>query len=318
MSDDSYLPPDLADEINAINAIYGPSTLTDPTPTPTSPHNLLLAPPESHPLHPVSLQISFRDKYPDEPPSIQGTHSVGDNAPKGAGTAVLAKAREVLTQVWRPGDVCLYEFLTELESALEESSDLNARLHPEDHFPEPGSPQDSSDSRHPTQDSTADTGDNSSPAFTPQWISTEPLTEKKSVFIAWACEVNSPADVVSATAQLLSDKKVSKATHNIRAWRIRSSVPSTKIFSIPGGPSAEGSNSSREITHQDRDSDGETAAGGRVLGLMQTMDVWGVLIVVSRWYGGVKLGPDRFRIIGALAREVLVKGGWGGEGRRKK
>ncbi len=47
-----------------------------------------------------------------------------------------------------------------------------------------------------------------------------------------------------------------------------------------------------------------------MLGLMQAMDVWNVLVVVSRWYGGVKLGPDRFRIIGALAREVLVEGGW--------
>ena len=40
------------------------------------------------------------------------------------------------------------------------------------------------------------------------------------------------------------------------------------------------------------------------------MNVWDVLVVVSRWYGGVKLGSDRFRIINNVAREALVEGGW--------
>lgn len=43
---------------------------------------------------------------------------------------------------------------------------------------------------------------------------------------------------------------------------------------------------------------------------MQLMDVWDVVVVVTRWYGGVKLGPDRFRIINAAARDALVKGGF--------
>ena len=34
------------------------------------------------------------------------------------------------------------------------------------------------------------------------------------------------------------------------------------------------------------------------------------MIVVSRWYGGVHLGPDRFRIINETARDALVKGGF--------
>ena len=43
-----------------------------------------------------------------------------------------------------------------------------------------------------------------------------------------------------------------------------------------------------------------------------------MLVVVSRWYGGTLLGPERFRIIGEVAREVLVEGGWGGEKAGKK
>ena len=61
---------------------------------------------------------------------------------------------------------------------------------------------------------------------------------------------------------------------------------------------------------QDSDDDGETAAGGRLLHLMQLMDVWNVVVVVTRWYGGVKLGPERFRCINAVAREALVKAGF--------
>lgn len=67
-----------------------------------------------------------------------------------------------------------------------------------------------------------------------------------------------------------------------------------------------------EITYQDCDDDGETAAGGRLLHLLQVMNVWDVLVVVSRWYGGIKLGPDRFSIINKVAREAIVKGGWTG------
>ena len=69
-----------------------------------------------------------------------------------------------------------------------------------------------------------------------------------------------------------SDKKVAKATHNMIAYRIRK----------PGG-----------IVVQDNDDDGEDAAGRRLAHLLQVMDCWDCLVVVSRWYGGIKLGPDR-------------------------
>ncbi len=43
-----------------------------------------------------------------------------------------------------------------------------------------------------------------------------------------------------------------------------------------------------------------------------------VLVVVSRWYGGVKMGPARFRAILGVAREALLGGGWGREGKGKE
>merc|ERR1719270_365785 len=60
---------------------------------------------------------------------------------------------------------------------------------------------------------------------------------------------------------------------------------------------------------QDCDDDGEDAAGGRMLHLLQLLDVKNVVVVVSRWYGGIHLGPDRFKHINNAARQVLELAG---------
>lgn len=40
------------------------------------------------------------------------------------------------------------------------------------------------------------------------------------------------------------------------------------------------------------------------------MDVWDVIVVVSRWFGATHLGPDRFKHINSATRDVLIKGGF--------
>ena len=60
---------------------------------------------------------------------------------------------------------------------------------------------------------------------------------------------------------------------------------------------------------QDYDDDGEDAAGGRLLHLLQILDVKDTIVVVTRWYGGVKLGPTRFTHINNAARILLEKCG---------
>ncbi|KAM4548048.1 protein IMPACT isoform 3-T5 [Odontesthes bonariensis] len=42
----------------------------------------------------------------------------------------------------------------------------------------------------------------------------------------------------------------------------------------------------------------------------QILDVRNVLVVVSRWYGGILLGPDRFKHINNSARNILVEEGY--------
>lgn len=46
------------------------------------------------------------------------------------------------------------------------------------------------------------------------------------------------------------------------------------------------------------------------LSRQQILDVRNVMVVVSRWYGGILLGPDRFKHINNCARNILVEEGY--------
>lgn len=61
---------------------------------------------------------------------------------------------------------------------------------------------------------------------------------------------------------------------------------------------------------QDSDDDGETAAGGRLLHLLQIVNAENVMVIVTRWYGGVLLGPARFTHINNAARMLLDQEGY--------
>lgn len=55
--------------------------------------------------------------------------------------------------------------------------------------------------------------------------------------------------------------------------------------------------------------------------MMQITDVRNVMVVVSRWYGGILLGADRFKDINNAARSALEDCGHIAEpakGKRKK
>ena len=270
----------LEDEITSINAIYAENTFTTSSSNPII--CSLLLPGDTS----ISLRLEFPSHYPDAPPSILGTQTVGDNLPKGSGQQIVDVARSVLSEVYTPGSPCIFDLVEELQSQLQPLiSDLATNTE---------EPQVSH--RNGQQDLDSSVAAYSDAAQTveqplgeePPWILSEVVTEKKSVFVARAAYVTSTDQAKGYLHHLLAtDKKVAKATHNITAWRIH-------------GPN--------ETAFQDCDDDGETAAGGRLLHLLQLMDVWDIMIVVTRWYGGVHLGPDRFRLINMAARDAVVKG----------
>ncbi|GAA5883556.1 hypothetical protein JCM1840_004299 [Sporobolomyces johnsonii] len=131
--------------------------------------------------------------------------------------------------------------------------------------------------------------------------STQSVIERKSVFVGHAVKVKSVEEATLALQHILTLKKVSKATHNILAYRLSSSSAATSQGSTTPAatiPEVAGS-----------DDDGESPAGKNLLELLHKLDIRDVLIVVTRWYGGVQLGPDRFRVINTVAKEALALGG---------
>lgn len=282
--EETSLSEALNEEISAINAIYGTDVII-PSSTPHLSHSstdhVLLRPPGQS----ISFLVSFSHDYPSSCPQVYGTQSTGQLV-KGEGHHAVSLLQETLRKVWTPEAVCLFDLLEEVAPLLQ---DQDGAIDPRD----PATPE-KSDS-YPREDSAALTKREAEAVGTghvaPNWIVSEAFTEKKSIFVARCARVADKTEAMSCLADLLAaNKKVAAATHNITAWRIQNSEPG--------------------VTIQDCDDDGETAAGGRLLHLMQLMDVWNVVVVVTRWYGGVKLGPDRFRLINQAARDALVKGGF--------
>ena len=57
----------------------------------------------------------------------------------------------------------------------------------------------------------------------------------------------------------------------------------------------------------DNDDDGESGAGSKLAHLLEMMKVKDVCVIVSRRYGGIQLGPDRFKHISTCARSLLIR-----------
>ncbi|EIE78077.1 hypothetical protein RO3G_02781 [Rhizopus delemar RA 99-880] len=112
-----------------------------------------------------------------------------------------------------------------------------------------------------------------------EWISwlREYLEENVPKSTTHVAKVDTIHQVKLVIACLLQNKKIAKATHNILAYRI--TMPDGKVL-------------------QDNDDDGETAAGENVV------------VVVTRWFGGIHLGPDRFKDINNIARTTLEEHGF--------
>ncbi|KAK9799298.1 putative RWD repeat domain-containing protein [Seiridium cardinale] len=262
---------ELKDEVEAINSIYGDGCLVQAG---DNPDLYILTPPEES----SSLRIEFPASYPSEPPSVVGTNSTGEHGKRGDAARELSLFREIIGTIYEPGMVCLFDAIEELKRRLEESAV------PEEAQEEEPEEQDVQEVHRDAQLSTH-------PLDMPEppWILSDPFVELKSTFLARCAHVSSTTEAEGFVQHLLAtDKKVRIATHNMTAWRIK-------------GPNG--------TTFQDCDDDGETAAGSRLLHLMQLMDLWDVMVIVSRWYGGHKLGPRRFALINQAARDAFVKAG---------
>lgn len=269
------------DEILSLNAIYTEDTLiiSDDGDSHSDTTCILQIPDQ----HNVSLRVLFPSEYPETCPVILGpATSGGAEARKGEASTIASIAQDVLTSCFRAGEPCIFDLLAELGPLLEARASETQHEMEAEPDNDGDNPVDSDNNKSLSQHDLIDP---------PAWTLSTAVTEKKSVFLARAAHCTSVATAKASIAHLLAtDKKAARATHNITAWRIRD--PETSA------------------TYQDCDDDGETAAGSRLLHLLQVMDAWDVIVVVTRWYGGIHLGPDRFRLINQVAREAVVAGGF--------
>ena len=89
-------------------------------------------------------------------------------------------------------------------------------------------------------------------------------------------------------AALLRDKRIAKATHNMLAYRF----------------------TDERVLVSDNDDDGESSSGAKLASLLELTSSMNVIIVVSRWFGGVLLGPARFKYIASVGRALLEEAGF--------
>jgi putative IMPACT (imprinted ancient) family translation regulator len=123
-------------------------------------------------------------------------------------------------------------------------------------------------------------------------FSSDRLRERKSVFLAHASTLPNPSDVSDFVSHLTSLPALKRATHCMYAYRV-----------IPDRTST----SNKIIGQHDG---GERGSGERLSRLLDVLECENVMVVVSRWYGGVPLGSDRWKMISSVAKEALNKGGF--------
>jgi putative IMPACT (imprinted ancient) family translation regulator len=109
------------------------------------------------------------------------------------------------------------------------------------------------------------------------------LTDRGSKYAVSGRPVGSRDEAQAAVKALCRRKKFARATHN--TWAVL----------LPDGGV--------------KNDDGEAGAGMVILRMLEREGLQNHLIVVTRWYGGVKLGGDRFRRVQDAVRHYLENRG---------
>ena len=252
------------DEIDAVHAIY-PDLVVE------LPNDRIVIKIPQH--EEVSVQFSFPKKYPAvEPPHIIEVQVANSHQEQYDVKYLEVLFADVLDQVFVQDQVCIFDFLTELDGILyvEESSNTNNNNNNNEEHTELAKELEQM-SLNPLQG----------------WTISDPVEDRGSTFIAFAAKVQSEDEAIKKLDILATESRLQRANHIMTAWRIK------------------GENN---VVFSDCDDDGETAAGGRMLHLITLMDGWNVVVACARWFNGGHIGPDRFKHINSTTRQVLIDG----------
>ncbi|KAF7292974.1 hypothetical protein MIND_01196600 [Mycena indigotica] len=293
---------DVASEIEVLQSIYGENAIqmwksSSPSPPPhhSTRYEAVLSLPAPHEEVSIRVLVSLPDNYPaSAAPQLQllSRYIGAFGADSALFGAILRTFISATSGVEWAGEVCVFDGL---QNVLERCSVwYNERLSAD----AIGELQRADDHAAAHQHTQAPERQSQPPpnvdvvAPLPEDIKmfvAEPIADRKSSFVGRACAISSPAQVPIILSHLVSDRRIARAAHPvINAWRCTVG----------------------NLVHQDNDDDGETAAGGRIAHLLQILEVENVLVVVTRYFGGIHLGPDRFKHINQAARNALELGGF--------
>lgn len=121
------------------------------------------------------------------------------------------------------------------------------------------------------------------------WSTSPSVSLKQSTFVARATAITDPSQRPKLLKSLFDAQPgLRSASHNVWAYRIH--------------PSEKGiSNYPREASHDD----GESGAGDLLLRILRETNTMDTLVVMTRWYGGIMLGPDRWRLMRNVVTSAL-------------
>lgn len=107
------------------------------------------------------------------------------------------------------------------------------------------------------------------------------ISDKGSKYAVSGGQVLSASEAKGFIKKLITKKKYAKATHNTWAVILKDGT-------------------------QIKNDDGESGAGLIILRMLEREQLFDHIIVVTRWYGGVHLGGDRFRHVQSCVKAYFA------------
>eukprot|EP00760_Papus_ankaliazontas_P031626 PhM_4_TR5369/c0_g1_i1/m.29140 len=282
MMDDEERAQTISDEIESLRSIFG-EDVTDAV-VPTGSSNVLrrtVAVNFPNFYQQFRVLFTLPEDYPDCLPSVRIDGAYCDKRP-GIGTKIALELRNVVLEDMEGSPVLLMavqwlhdDMVARMEQAMmqKEKEVADAAAAAAATFVADASEVRRRRGDHPV----------------PEIITGEPVKDRKSVFLPHIARVSSIEDVDAVVDELRSRRHICDATH-----------PTMYCYRFIDA---------RGYLNEDREDDGEAGAGDRMLHLMQRGDVLGWVVVVTRWFGGILLGPDRFRHIANVSKEIMQQVG---------
>jgi hypothetical protein len=119
------------------------------------------------------------------------------------------------------------------------------------------------------------------------WSASPTLSSRSSTFIAHATQIASLAEKAPLFDSLMdANPRLKTATHN--AWAVRFRDPNYGV-------------------REDSYDDGETGCGAFLLRILREAEAMDVMVIMTRWFGGVLLGPDRWRLMRNVVTQALAE-----------